>query len=69
MLENKNLTTRQEQIVNYLWEGLNTKEIADKLKLAEATVSYHRVFLFKKFNVTTCVGLCRRLIKQGWLKP
>lgn len=46
------LTRREIEVIALIAEGLNNKEIADKLFISEKTVKNHVSNLFKKINVT-----------------
>jgi len=67
--KNFNLTIRQEQIITYLWDNLNRKEIASRLKISTKTVDGHIHTIYKKYEVHTIPALFRKLLNEGWLKP
>ena len=46
------LTQTERKICELIAEGLSTKEISDKLNIAEATVQTHRKKIRKKLNIT-----------------
>ncbi len=50
-VELENLSRRQKQIINLLFEGLSDKEIADKLLICPGTVHIHLAKLYKKLRV------------------
>lgn len=50
--EKDKLTRREIEVIALIAEGLNNKEIADKLFISEKTVKNHVSNLFKKINVT-----------------
>ena len=46
------LTKRERQIVRVMAEGLTNKEIAQRLRLAEATVKVHLHRIYRKLGIT-----------------
>jgi two-component system uhpT operon response regulator UhpA len=49
MLEN--LSPREREIFDLLLKGVAPKEIAHKLNITHATVSFHRAKLYDKLNI------------------
>ncbi len=49
------LTAREEEILDYLAKGYVTKEIADKLSIAPATVRFHLKHIYDKLHVRSRV--------------
>jgi len=47
----ESLTNREYEVLNLIAEGLNNKEIADKLFISEKTVKNHVSSIFKKLDV------------------
>jgi DNA-binding NarL/FixJ family response regulator len=47
----KSLTRREYEVLTLLAEGINNKEIADKLYISEKTVKNHVSNIFKKIKV------------------
>jgi DNA-binding CsgD family transcriptional regulator len=67
-LESLKITTRQHQVLMALAEGLSTRQIALRLRIAERTVMYHTARLKEIFGSLTraqsvgkaaSLGLCR----------
>ncbi len=56
------LSTREMEIVELIYQGLNTKEIAEKLFLAEKTIANHRLNIMSKLNITNTVQLTKMYI-------
>jgi DNA-binding CsgD family transcriptional regulator len=63
------LTSRQREILRLVAEGLNTKAIADLLKVSPKTVEYHRVKLMDALNVHDIPGLVRLAVRVGLIRP
>ncbi|TZF83014.1 response regulator transcription factor [Pedobacter sp. BS3] len=58
------LTSKEKQVLLYMTEGLATKEIADKLKISEATVICHRKNMMKKTNTKNGIELATYCIRK-----
>jgi len=57
-----NLTTRQQQIVELLKQGMSNKEIARELDIAAGTVKVHLYEIFARLGVTSRGKLVSKLI-------
>ena len=63
----EDLTGRQREILQLIAEGLNTKQIAELLKVSPKTVEYHRMKLMGFLNIHDVPGLVRYAIRVGLL--
>ena len=63
------LTERQEEVLQQVAEGRNTKEIAYRLKLSVKTIESHRAQLMKRLNIHDVAGLVRYAIRAGLVRP
>ena len=59
---------RRGQVLEGMWAGKATKEIAADLGLSPKTVEFHRAKLYRLFGVNNPVSLCRRWLAVGLLK-
>ena len=59
---------RRGQVLEAMWAGKCTKEIAADLGVSPKTVEYHRAQLYRLFGVDNPVSLCRRGLAVGLLK-
>jgi FixJ family two-component response regulator len=59
---------RRGQVLERMWAGRCTKEIAADLGISPKTVEYHRAELYRLFKVNNPVSLCRRGLAVGLLK-
>lgn len=59
---------RRGQVLEGVWGGKCTKEIAADLGLSPKTVEYHRAQLYRLFGVENPVSLCRRALAVGVLR-
>lgn len=49
--ENKNLTEREIQVLNYVKAGLNNREVAEKMYLSVHTIKAHLESIYAKLEV------------------
>ncbi len=56
---------RRGQVLERMWAGRCTKEIAADLGISPKTVEYHRAQLYRVFGVNDPVSLCRRGLAVG----
>ncbi len=59
------LSPREQQVAQYLAEGLSTKQIAGKLGLASKTVEHHRARVMKKMHAESLAEIVRALVTLG----
>jgi DNA-binding CsgD family transcriptional regulator len=56
---------RRGEVLEGIWAGKGTKEIAAQLGISPKTVEFHRAKLYELFGVNDLVSLCRRAIAVG----
>lgn len=61
------LTQKERSILNYISEGLTSRQIGQKLNLANDTVRDYRDSLIKKFGAINSVNLVRIAAENGYL--
>lgn len=61
------LTQRERSILNYISEGLTSREIGEILSLANDTVRDYRESLIKKFGAKNSVNLIKIAAENGYL--
>ncbi len=59
------LSSRERVILQLLAEGLNNKEIAEKLSLSLNTIHVHRNNIMKKLNIHRQADLIKYALKEG----
>ena len=64
----RDLTSRDIEILLLVGEGLPNKEIAGRLDLSMKTVEFHKRRLYSKIEVTGAVGAVRFAIREGYMK-
>lgn len=60
-------TPREREILNFIWAGLTSQEIATRLGVAPKTVESHRANLLRKFRATNAAQLLRFALLEGLL--
>ncbi len=70
LFENRvqSLTSRQREVMNYIAEGLPSKQIATKLNISIKTVEVHRSQLARKLGVKSLAALIQMLTKYNLRK-
>lgn len=63
------LTDREIQIIQFIYEGLTTKEIAEHMNKSRNTIETHRKNMFFKCGVKNIAGLIKYGIKKGYILP
>ena len=60
------LTTREEEIVNLMLEGVSTIDIAQQLNLSPRTIETHKRNMFLKCSVNSSVELIVCVLTNGF---
>jgi len=63
----ESLTTREQEVLRSLADGLSNKAIADRLFISERTVQAHLTNIYGKLQVSSRTGAILAGIKHGWL--
>jgi DNA-binding NarL/FixJ family response regulator len=63
------LTVREKEILELIAEEMTSQEIANKLFISLSAVENHRLNLLFKLNVKNAVGLVRKAIQLGMIRP
>jgi DNA-binding NarL/FixJ family response regulator len=66
--ENIHLTEREQEVLECLYKGASTKEIAEALFISHHTVDSHRKNLIQKFEAKNSVHLIYVALQKGFLK-
>lgn len=61
----KNLTTREQEVMRLLAEGMSTRDVAQQLYISPKTVENHRANLMKKLGLQNSVELVRYAARLG----
>ncbi len=59
------LTSREEDVLRYLVQGLIKKEIADKLSISQHTVDMHVRSVYRKLHVRSQTEAVSKALRQG----
>ncbi len=62
------VSEREQEVLEWLFRGLRTREIAEKLFLSHHTVESHRKNLIHKFEAKNSVHLIYLALNKGYLK-
>ncbi len=62
------LTKREKEVLELIYQGLPTHEIADKLFISANTVETHRRNLLSKSQTRNATQLINVAIEKGWIK-
>ena len=63
------LTSRENEVVTLVAQGLTSKEIAEKFYLSIKTVEKHRANIMEKLDLKGVADLVRFAIKSGLIQP
>jgi DNA-binding NarL/FixJ family response regulator len=63
-----NLTSREQEILRLLAQGVSAKDIADKLYISSKTVANHRANILSKLELHSTADLVRYAAKLGLLE-
>ncbi|HKK39627.1 MAG TPA: response regulator transcription factor [Cryomorphaceae bacterium] len=66
-LENVSLSEREQEVLDHLYRGSSTKEIAEELFISHHTVESHRKSLIQKFEAKNSVHLIYLALQKGHL--
>lgn len=61
------LTVRQKEVLVLMAEGMNNKQIADKLSLSVHTVKSHVDNVLEKFDCDSRTGAVAKAIRGGYI--
>lgn len=61
------LTHREREIVNLMWNNLSSQEIADKLFLSINTVENHRKNIKRKLGADSVISILKICLKKGYI--
>ena len=65
--DSTHITRRQQEVLTYIADGLNNREIADQLNISSRTVEVHRFNLMRRLQVTNVAQLIRQGLLMGLL--
>jgi two-component system, NarL family, response regulator NreC len=64
----RELTTREEEVLRLIARGYSNKEISGQLKIAVKTVESHKANLMQKLELRNRTEIVRYAVRQGWLQ-
>lgn len=67
-MRQRELTTREEEVLRLIAQGYSNKEISSQLKIAVKTVESHKANLMQKLELRNRTEIVRYALRQGWLQ-
>jgi DNA-binding NarL/FixJ family response regulator len=64
----RELTSREEEVLRLIARGYSNKEISSQLKIAVKTVESHKANLMQKLELRSRTEIVRYAVRQGWLQ-
>ena len=61
------LTARQREVLQFVAQGLSSKDIADRLKISSKTVDTHRLDLMEKLKLHSVAELTKFALREGFV--
>ena len=62
------LSRRELEVLRYIWDGLHSKMISEKMGLTAKGVEYHRLNLLKKWECDNVIQVIRLALRRGILE-
>ncbi|MEX5218339.1 MAG: response regulator transcription factor [Nitrospiraceae bacterium] len=66
-MKHQPLTPREHEVLQFVWEGFSTREIANKLGRSYNTIAMYRQQIRSKFGVTTTAAALKIALREGIL--
>jgi two-component system response regulator NreC len=63
----RELTSREEQVIRLIAQGYANKEIASQLEISVKTVESHKTNVMEKLELKSRTEIVRYAVRQGWL--
>ncbi|HJR76325.1 MAG TPA: LuxR C-terminal-related transcriptional regulator [Nitrospiraceae bacterium] len=64
----RSITSREQQVLQLVWNGFMNRDIGQRLKISVRTVEAHRSSMMLKMGVSNTAQLLRQAIQLGLLK-
>lgn len=61
------LAERELEVIHFVGQGLKNKDVSDRLRISEATVSHHLTSIYRKLEVEDRTSLVIYAVKQRLL--
>jgi DNA-binding NarL/FixJ family response regulator len=62
------LTVREQEVLEWLSQGLSNRRIAERLGISEHTVKFHITAIYGKLNASTRTEAVNHALRRGWLR-
>lgn len=62
------LSPRQLEVLRYMWDGLPSSKIGEKMGLSPKGVEYHRLRLLRRWECNNVIQVIRLALRRGILE-
>jgi DNA-binding NarL/FixJ family response regulator len=62
------LTEREQEVLEWLSQGLSNRRIAEQLGISEHTVKFHIAAIYGKLNASSRTEAVNHALRRGWLR-
>jgi DNA-binding NarL/FixJ family response regulator len=62
------LTSREQEVLEWLSQGLSNRRIAERLGISEHTVKFHITAIYGKLGASTRTEAVNHALRRGWLR-
>ena len=62
------LTAREQEVLEWLSQGLSNRRIAERLGISEHTVKFHITAIYGKLGASTRTEAVNHALRRGWLR-
>jgi two-component system, NarL family, nitrate/nitrite response regulator NarL len=62
------LTVREQEVLEWLSQGLSNRRIAERLGISEHTVKFHITAIYGKLDASTRTEAVNHALRRGWLR-
>jgi DNA-binding NarL/FixJ family response regulator len=62
------LTVREQEVLEWLSQGLSNRRIAERLGISEHTVKFHITAIYGKLGASTRTEAVNHALRRGWLR-
>jgi DNA-binding NarL/FixJ family response regulator len=67
-IADERLTVREQEVLEWLSQGLSNRRIAERLGISEHTVKFHITAIYGKLGASTRTEAVNHALRRGWLR-
>ena len=67
-IADERLTVREQEVLEWLSQGLSNRRIAERLGISEHTVKFHINAIYGKLGASTRTEAVNHALRRGWLR-